>query len=596
MKSRIVTALALGSGLLAAVVMADQGMLKNGSMENGPGPNGPDPRIPAGWTLFGENSERSPTVNLTPAGLGYALKAFGDSTNTTAGALQIINGVAPGQSVSCSVSCYSPSFDKLGGSANAGIVLEFLNSFNGVIGGFTQSVFPFNSASPADTWVPASIGPATAPSGTAKVRITCRLNFTIGEINGAVYWDGAVCTVNGGPNIVVNGNFETEGNSPGQSVAGIDDWSGFEDQEKSTLFARNGSASLQIGMHKPYSGLYQFMDTVSAGDHIYLLGYAYHPSTDPMVSDAKAGIKLEFNSSSQVPPPEENLPFTQAAAEDTWTPVSLSTTVPPGMTIARVVMIYVGDSVSTGELYVDSASAIRGSIPAVNQLVNPSFEFGPSPDVDNWTRFEAPPNSESTKSCFTYSLNGICSLKLSGTTVAGAYQEIAVTPGESLNIQAQLFSPSGNPMTGGAKAGVKIEWAAGGVPGDVDLGVACSSSNTMGACSPTNTWIPLFLDYTMPANSSAVAQYTLLVVKGNALTGHVYFDACEAIVINRFNWVDQDGDDDSDMADFAALQRSYAGSGVPPTGTPWKVYDIDLDNDVDFADATYFWSNMIGPN
>lgn len=584
------------AALLTAGALADQNMLTNGSMELGPGPNGPDPRVPAGWTLYGTNPERSNTVNLTPAGLGYALKAFGDATTTTAGATQTYTGVSPGQSVGCSVSLYSPSFDKLSGSSPAaGITLEFLNQFNGVIGGSTQSTMPFTGASPADTWVAATISPVVAPAGTVKVRVNCKLTWAISDITGAVYWDGASLTVNGN-NVIVNGDFETEGNSAGQSIAGLDDWNGFNDQEKSALHPKNGAYSLQIGMNASYSGLYQFMDNVSAGDHIYLLGYAYHPSTDALNGTTRAGLKLEFHSGTQVPPAEEHLTFTSSSGVDSWVPISYSTTVPTGMTIARVVMIYAGDVSTTGQVYIDQASAVRGSAPLVNQLLNNSFENGPSPDLDNWNRFDSNPSSEAVKSCFTYSSDGLCSVLMDGTTYAGVYQEITVTPGESLTVSGLFYSPSGDPFAGTGKAGVKIEWAAGGIPSNVDIGVACSSTNTMGACSPTNTWIPLYIDFTMPGGTSAQAQYTCLVEKGSALSGHVYFDSCEAIVINRLNRVDTDDDSDSDMVDFAVLQRAYAGSGVTPTAWPWKVCDEDNDGDVDFTDATYQLSNMTGPN
>src|SRR5262245_45559130 len=106
-------------------------ILKNGSMESGGGPGSIDPQIADLWTEFGINVERSDTVNLVPEGDGHALKAFGDGSSSTVGAYQEIGGILAGQSVTASVSSYTPNFDKLSGSGEAGLVLEFLNLFGG---------------------------------------------------------------------------------------------------------------------------------------------------------------------------------------------------------------------------------------------------------------------------------------------------------------------------------------------------------------------------------------------------------------------------------------------------------------------------------
>ena len=61
---------------------------------------------------------------------------------------------------------------KLRGSGEAGLVLEFLNMFGGTIS--TEQAYELDAGSPTDTWIPVVLGPYTAPSGTAKVRVTCR--------------------------------------------------------------------------------------------------------------------------------------------------------------------------------------------------------------------------------------------------------------------------------------------------------------------------------------------------------------------------------------------------------------------------------------
>jgi hypothetical protein len=531
----IVARFAAVAVLLAAAAVAEQNILQNGSMELGPGPSAIDPQVADKWTEFGENVERSPTTNYAPPGGGYSLKAFGDSTGTTAGAHQEVSGISAGQSVMASVQLYSPSFDKLAGSGEAGLSIEFLNSFNGIInppGSVTNLVF--NSSSPADTWVSASIGPMAAPAGTAKVRVLCRLQWSAGDIAGAVYWDDAQLHVNAGPNLLLNGDFETAGPSPGQSPVGIDFWTGFEDQEKSNDVARTGSYSLQLGTRKPYSGLFQNMGQFVAGDQVHMEAYAYVPSVGGPNGNWRLGIKLEF-----VEPPapaQENLAFNENSPENQWVQVSLNTTVPAEITIARIVMIYFGTTNTSGAVYIDSAYAETGSAPGMNQLLNESFENGPGGvnGIDDWTEFSSSGASEARLSCFAVPAeDGDCTARATGTTVAGLYQEIDVIPGESLSINAWFRSASFEPFAGTGRAGVKVEWFAGSVPPDVDIGTPNGSPNTIGPGVALNTWVPLSIDFTMPAGTAAEALFVNIIEKGTATTGNAYIDDCQAVILNR---------------------------------------------------------------
>ncbi len=579
--------------LLAHAAPAEQNIVRNGSMESGDGPGAIDPRIPDGWTTFGINIERSGTVNFAPSDGAWSLKSFGDADNNAAGAFQEIADVSPGQSVTASAQLFSPANDKLGGSGQAGLVLEFLDIFGGTLS--LQQVYPFDAASPADTWVPATIGPLTAPSGTAKVRVTCRLQWSPGNVFGAVYWDDVQVSIDGGPNAVVNGDFEVAGHSPGQSPNGIDEWTGFGDQEKSQDVAEDGASSLKFGTREAYSGLFQNMGALNAGDHIYMLAWAWNPSSDPLTDNTRVGIKLEFDANGDVPPPEENLAFDESVPANQWTQVQLNTVVPPDVTIARIVCIYVGDPQTTGAVHFDAVSAERGSVPGVNQLANESFEAGPggANGLTDWTEFGSPGVAEAQKSCFEVpAQDGICTARAWGESVAGLFQEITVTPGETLDLSAWLYTPDFEPLTGSGRAGLKVEWAVGGVPDDIDIGGA---TNTLDASAPTDTWLPIYIDYTMPAGSSALARYTCIIEKGTALSGTVYLDSCEAVVLNRYDGADVDGDDDEDMIDFAAFQRAYTGAGAATLPFNGLTFDHDADQDVDLDDWGFFWPRITGP-
>lgn len=595
MTPRRVAAVALIAFLVApAVLLARQNILKNGSMEFGQGAGAIDPQVAAEWAEFGRNVERSGAYNLAPPDGGHALKAFGDSENNAAGASQIVLNVAPGQSVQASVMLFSPAGDKLGGSGEAGLVLEFLNQFNGTIAP-VHSVYALNAASPASTWIPAVIGPLTAPPTTVKVRVTCRLRWTPGDVFGAAYWDDAQLTINGGPNALVNGDFETAGASTGQSPVGIDDWMGFNDQEKSDDVAWHGTASLQLGTREDYSGLYQFMRPLSDGDHLYMVAKIWNPAIDPLTDSSMAGIKLEFKPNTEVPPPEEYLPFDETYPADQWFLVDMTTTVPDGATIAKIVCIWVGDQTTTGAIHFETAFAEVSSAPGVNLLGNASFESGPGgPNgLDFWSEFNTPGVSQCEKRCFEAPpLDGWCTARGAGAAVSGILQEILVTPGETLHLGAYLYTPTWEKLTGTGVAGVKVEWAAGGVPASVDIG---AGPNTVHAGAPTNTWIPVYIDYTMPPGSSARTQYTNILARESALSGRAYFDGCEAVVLNRFDGSDVDGDDDEDLHDFAWFQLCYTGAGAGALPYNGIVFDHDDDLDVDMVDFNWFAPRMLGP-
>jgi hypothetical protein len=564
---------------------ARQNVVLNGSMEFGPGASGVDPQIAAEWAEFGVNVERSPTVNLAPPDGGWALKAFGEPLGTTAGASQLVNGITEGQEVTASVWLYTPSFDQLGGSGNAGVVLEFLDFFGGTIS--LHEDYPLNSSGPANTWLLASIGPLTAPAETQKIRVSCKLFWSPQDIFGAAYWDDAQVSVDSGPNVLLNGDFEQAGNSPGQSTQGLDDWSGFNDQEKSDDFALDQEHSLKLGVRELYNGLWQNMTTLVPNEEIRLRAWVLNSPDDPLLESSQAGIKLEFDPTAEVPPPEENLAFTINDPVDEWTQVVLETTVPAEVTIARIVVICNPDPNETGAVYFDDVHAGVTSAPGDNLLSNASFETGTG-IPNGWAGF-----GDAHKSCFDVFRTGICSVLIDGSEVGGVFQDVDVTPGQNLYLSAWVQTPNfaaiDGPLT---TAGIKVEWAIGGVPQDIDIG---QQDNVIDDTAPTGVWIPLSIDYTMGADEAALARFTNLSAKGVSQTGSAYFDACEAVVINRYDGSDVDGDDDEDLRDFAWLQRSFNGSGANDLLFNGLTFDHDDDIDVDLQDVSYFQTWMTGP-
>jgi hypothetical protein len=578
--------------LLVQGAHAAQNVLKNGSMEAGPG-NGLNPQIAGTWIEFGLNVERSTEANLTAGGVA-SLKAFSDTTNTSAGAYQGTTSdpgqilVTPGQQVQVSWSNFTRGIDKLGGSGQAGFRLEFRGQFNNLIS--TQEVLPFNSSSPADTWVAGSIGPIAAPANTAKIQVYCRVTWS-GSMSGSVYWDDVSVMVNGVEK-VINGDFETQGVG-GFSPIGIDDWLGFNDQEKSGEQFLHGAFSVKSGSSEQFSGLYQQVGTVADGDRLVLKAKALHASAAPLTAGTTAGIKLEFKSSTPAQPPVENLAFNDTSPTNTWTLVTLTAQpieVPAGITLARAVMIYAGGPSSLGYVYFDTAELhVNGG---GNALLNPSFEtgFGGPNGIDNWSEFSSASAFAQRDSSFKFA--GTYSCAAGGDAVAGIYQDVPVTAGQTITLSARMYVDSADPLVN-ASAGIKIEWRGGNRPGDIDIGDPTYNPVVVTSATPTNTWVPIKIDYTMPAGTEAIAQFTNLMAFASGV-GEAFFDNCEFVVMNRFDGADSDGDDDQDLTDYAAFQRCYSGNGGG-LGWPCTVFDHDEDGDVDLTDYAYFGPRMTGP-
>ncbi len=590
---RFGVALIVASLLVPSALMARQNIVRNGSLEFGPGQGGPNPFIPAGWTEFGENVERSREVNRTADGEA-SLKAFGDSVNPAAGGRQEV-AAEPDDQVTVTGWLYTRSTDKLSGSGEAGIRVQFLGLFGSVLA--THEAIVVDAGSPGDTWIEASIGPVTAPSGTLNVRVICVLDYTIGDIRGSVYWDDVVMTgASGGE--VVNGDFETAGISTDPNPTGIDEWVGFNDQQKSDEAAYHGGSSVKLGVEEPYSGLVQEMGELTGGDRIVMTARAMIPSSDPLNGNARVGIKLEFADS--LIGVEENLAFDEDATTNSWIPVELSTTVPEDASLARIVCVYAGGEGTSGSVFFDTAEARRDG--GSNQLLNPSFEegFGGPGGLDHWTEFFSDGVSSARKSCLLppeiiVPADGDCTMRARGQAVAGVWQEIEVVPGETLDISALLYSSSADPLSGPGSAGMKVEWRAGSVPEGVDI--VPGGPNTIDAGDPEDVWHELTIDFTMPEGTAALAKFTNIIARGSATTGSVHLDGCEAVVLNRFDGADVDGDDDADLAEFAVFQDCFVAT-PPPDGTlawPCHVFDHDENDVIDMEDYAYYATRITGP-
>lgn len=415
--------------------------------------------------------------------------------------------------------------------------------------------------------------------------------------------------------VLKNGSYERATNVEGVFIP--DDWIRFTTAQQTAAQQDDGAYSALVGQQDgAFSGLYQDTTNMTEDMRVVMRAKARVPSVNGLTPGKVAGIKLEFRPpvGLEIPPPVENLEFDASDPLDVWRLVTVQAVVPPSIDLARCTIILfdedAGGPVPNGAIHVDSAFAERSTQPGVNQLLNFDFEdlgsspgpngirFWPSfqtaPGVANWDCIPPPPY-----------VDGICGVRITGNVTAGIFQQINVTPGETLTFSAWFLArsdettppPWNDPE---AVAGVKIEWAAGSLPtpGQIDIAPNAwpqsASMNIVTSTSPTDVWLPLSIDFTMPDNRAALCRATVIVGFGIAGNFNTYFDSFEMVLTNVFNGSDSDGDNDSDMHDIALLQKAFTGSGGGMVFGS-LVFDHDEDNDVDIPDADFTIDRLTGP-
>ena len=365
-----------------------------------------------------------------------------------------------------------------------------------------------------------------------------------------------------------------------------------------------------------FAGLYRNTVSVSEGTRVLQRCLVLHPSGDPLPPDGNggsppvAGIKLEFFPPEGIEPapPEENLAFDANSPIDVWETVSLNTVSPAAASLARIVLISFepadpnGNPVEpiNGPVFVDSVSlSLDGGS---NVVVNPSFE---SSLAGTWASFGSGGSGAIQSSIHVPADNGTFVLLIAGDFTAGATQEVAISEGQTFDLSAKFRSRSaGSPPFGSpyqspnARAGVKVEWVVGSVPApNIDIAPNANpisgTTNIIDSTDPTDTWIPITIDYTLPAATAALLRATLINGFGEG-AGKAYYDNYEMVLTNIFDGSDYDADADEDMYDMAQLQRTFTGSGG---GLLYGglVFDHDEDDDVDSSDASFTVVRMTGP-
>ncbi len=335
MTSLMAAALIIGSSSRAA------DLLINGDFEEGSG----EPRNPYGissWTGFG-NQERSAEHVLTG---NASLKLFGGRGQT---GLYHVAPLLPGRRLHAYVSMLSPSGDEFGGTARAGIRLEFL--------GPSEERLEFALAdgeTPVDLWHGFTTT-IVSPPAIGIGRFVCF--WADGDDpSGSIYWDSVAVTEEAYPveNLLFNQGFE-QGKHDLADPFALDEWIAFGNAAQSYEVALDGAASLKLFGGPWSSGAYQ--------DFRYDPGYPLSVSAqyatvsqDAIAGTAISGVTIEW------PEPiigvAEELSFGAFSQVDTWEDMEIVVYPPAGSIAVRFVSLIVDGQNPSGAVYVDDASLV----------------------------------------------------------------------------------------------------------------------------------------------------------------------------------------------------------------------------------------------
>jgi hypothetical protein len=415
-----------------------------------------------------------------------------------------------------------------------------------------------------------------------------------------------VVTTQARQQIILNGSFEnTVPDEEDPNIILVDQWNSFQGLHSMDFAFEGDWSALGDKDQGSFCGYAQRTPIEVTGDtRMYMQAFVYNPSAFALAGTEAAGIKIQFRPPEGLvlPPPEENLAFDANAPVDSWELVSYTTVVPADVFIAEIVFLSFDNSDTNGPVYCDDVSAELNS--GSNQLINDSFEIGINANdgMPFWDEFGSETATARKNNGEVPAKAGAFVCKMDGNTT-GVIQPIPVAPGDSLYIEGFFRQRSANPYSDpNAFAGPKVQWDAGSIPPQVDIRAgngnpASGVNNIIEPGAPTDQWVKVFIDYTMPSDAAAALSGT--VINGFAppagQSSRVYFDAVEFVLTNIFTGSDSDADSDQDIADIALLQRVFTGP-VGPNVYGGLVFDHDEDDDVDWDDiGANVFPNMTNP-
>ncbi|MFN9992911.1 MAG: hypothetical protein ACK54H_06165 [Phycisphaerales bacterium] len=194
------------------------------------------------------------------------------------------------------------------------------------------------------------------------------------------------------------------------------------------------------------------------------------------------------------------------------------------------------------------------------QLNNPSFEVpGTSTVFDGWTTFDnALPE-------FAGARTGVVCLKAYGNfsapyNAAGAYQDVAVTPGQSYEAKVWMFNSAADPIQGSNFGAINIEWL------DAS-GTQISFESTTGATAATvrDVWREYSVTSYAPPGAVTARVVTIHIQGPELLGGSVLFDDASFAAVNLNGLAN--GGFESNFVNWTKFNNAFIDSTFVRTGT-----------------------------
>jgi hypothetical protein len=363
-----------------------------------------------------------------------------------------------GYTYGCSAYASTPSTARFGGHSNvqAVLVMEFLNSTNGVLMSYASS--PFKTNATPNTWSNLSVN-GVAPMGAVSARTLIGIVGPGTNFAGAVHFDDVSQSLlatgatrcgeiaNPGFDDGITGNaylLEQSGDLPAWK------WLG----GTNAGFVQN---SVRLGGVNALSITYPqnvaAQDFAATTGMTYIVsGYIYNPSTERLAGNCYGSLLLSFFNGTNQVSVKESLRFTTNSPANTWMPFAVVSRAPlSGSITGRVQAAFLGDTTGAGgALYFDSLCVVATNIPYTptqdGAIHNPGFEDSSAGTglgyIDNWTGLGDAGVVDST-----YSRHGANSLKIyfPGTLVQQDWTAVA---GAKYSSSGFVYTASSDRLTG----------------------------------------------------------------------------------------------------------------------------------------------------
>ena len=351
---------------------------------------------------------------------------------------------------------YSTNFTTTG--AWAQVILQFLDSTNGVLKEYPSARFDSRSAS--NTWIQyEAIG--VAPSGTVFGRTMLGIvGDSAGFGTSSAWFDDAtqrlVSTTGTVAGLIRNGGFDDGPSGNAYTLENSQelpawDWMGGDNAGYvNQTYKTNGEQSLSITY--PANSIGQDF-TATTGKNYCVEGYIYNPSSEKFSGSAYGTLTLEFYKGTNLVSTYDSAHFTSSSASNAWLKFSVTNRAPwSGSVSGRVVCAINGSVVDFGgALYFDALNVSETNLPTITNtqagaLWNPGFDFtAPGTligQMDNWSGV-----GEAGFVLDTYKKSGMTALKLLAPNNF-VQQDWSATQGWRYASSAFAFTPSADRFSG----------------------------------------------------------------------------------------------------------------------------------------------------